>query len=317
MNNRGLSLIELLIYCSISTIVLLGAGSLLIQKAKLTKKIDQRLSTNSIDHILYKISFKHIKNVQIQNYVPSRTFSTNSNNNFKPMDKTNNPLLKNLSPVFSINGYNIYNDSFSFANMSSENSKTNTSKVTHITSRCVPITHFKNNRTIINPNLNKSFLHLYTLSRRPYVYRKNNAYSVGCCPYNNPYCKDSDLTKYIPRLFISIINIKKGKATVTSIQELPETQDLNETYGIGLSLFFNDSIMPSSYAVNQFSLKNRCTSGFQFNSKECFKLKPSAYTKNTSKYIDSYKKYVYIKNVPWYNEYVNPLQTQGVVTLEK
>lgn len=163
-------------------------------------------------------------------------------------------------------------------------------------SRCVQNTSnaFYSNSGVtftFNPNAKKkSAIHiLENLNYKPYYFPSTEKFTteVMCCTDGESVSTCQDINKWVPRIYVihlvpgsNIYNDPSGvnpfSGEISSIQELPEIQDLNNIWGIGFILSvdsnnYNADFTQSSFQLDTMVLKNSCSTSVG-NVQKCMEL---------------------------------------------
>ena len=124
----------------------------------------------------------------------------------------------------------------------------------------------------------KSAVHILgSLRHKPYYFpsTEQSAKEVMCCTEGDAISTCSDISEWVPRIYVIHIapnsnpyndpsGVKPFLGEIAAIQELPEIQDLNNTWGMGFILSidansYNAKFTQSAFQLDTMVLKNSCS----------------------------------------------------------
>lgn len=277
LNNKGMTLPELLIGMAVSSIVVLGSYQAYTVYNEYSKHSERVKSQKILMKNLFKIGKRATRILRIPAFDISRSYSLSSDGelaiaSWDPLTMANAASSQELSFNFMTdNGsekfHELTNDSFTMELMGNEGRVA--SSYTEVVNGVNTQVSFNSvNGMLISRCINKNQVdHDFTieealnLDRAPFSYfDANSQFRVACCPIFGAglsnFCTDGDIigenANWRTRIFMA--NQKIGLTT------FPKKGDIRFFTSAGFTFYFNDPADPQSYKMYFFSLVDSCQS---------------------------------------------------------
>lgn len=209
----------------------------------------------------------------------------------------------------------LFKDSFTLSITRSQNNYTSQ---TILASRCMPNQASRQSAsgsTIDSSSPKSSGLYVLFADdlKRPFIFSQTNGkLSVRCCNKDGSNCATDNFVDWLPRLFA----IQTERGVISSVQEIPTVGEINETWGLGMGLYF-DSKLKNTYKLLLFSIENTCLIlPKSSQSGQCLRLevkKISQAADYQTQYQEYNKNWLQVRFNSWSGSFQQSMDTSGMM----